>query len=302
MDSLFESYALSKRYGKKTVLNNVSLSLESGKIYGLVGLNGAGKTTLMRVMAGLVRPNSGTIELFGESGAKGLERARRKIGFLIENPIFFATMTAKQNLKAVQMLKNSKSDDLDGLLKELGIFSEKRTMLNNFSTGMKQRYGLAAALIGNPELLVLDEPINGLDVKGVQEFRALINGLVEKRGVTLLISSHILSELHNLATDFIFLHEGKVVEQLTHGELTRKCNRFTVIKTSDNAVAFQTLSRLTNELELKEDCIHINSQELSNEEIAQRMKSNGVMIYGLEQKGVGLEDYFTSLIGGASRV
>ena len=302
MEFKFTGSNISKCYGKKTVLDNVSLSLESGRIYGLVGLNGAGKTTLMRIMAGLVRPNCGEFSLMGESGKKGLERARRKVGFLIEAPIYFATMTAKQNLKAVQMLKNSKSDDLDGLLKELDIFSEKRTMLNNFSTGMKQRYGLAAALIGNPEFLVLDEPINGLDVRGVQEFRALIVELVERRGVTVLISSHILSELHNLATDFVFLHEGKVVEQLTHSELDRKCNRLTVLKTSDNEAAFQVLSRLTDEIELKEDCIHILSQELTNEEIAHRMKANGVLIYGLEQKGVGLEDYFASLIGGVGNV
>ena len=167
MTQLFTCTDLCKNFRKKRALDGVTLSLEQGRIYGLVGLNGAGKTTLMRIMAGLIRPTSGSFTLFGESKGRALERSRRRVGFLIEDPVYFATMTAKQNLKAVAQIKAAKKVDYDSLLKAVGLEKESRSILSSYSTGMKQRYGLAAAMIGDPELLVLDEPTRGLDISGV---------------------------------------------------------------------------------------------------------------------------------------
>ena len=226
--TVLETRGLRKEYGRGknrvTALGGVDLRLESGRIYGLVGNNGAGKTTLMRSIAGLVLPSGGTVSLFGETEKAALRRARQRLGILIAEPAGYEDLTLWQNLKAQTMLlPGGKRTALSALCAFAGLDpGSLRHTLRQCSTGQKQRYGLAAALLGEPELLLLDEPMNGLDPSGVAELRERILRLREERGMTMLISSHLLGELHKIATDYIFLRDGLVLETLTAPELEER--------------------------------------------------------------------------------
>lgn len=214
---------ITKRFGSYLALDNVSISLEKGKIYGFVGNNGAGKSTFMRILCGLSYPNSGTLKLFGNEDTNKLHALRSRIGALIESPIFYPDMTAQQNLTAQSILRQySGKEQVEELLKLVGLYPVRRKLLKDFSTGMKQRYGLAAALLGEPELLVLDEPLNGLDVEGMDEISDLLTGICRERGTTILLSSHLLARLNGFATDYIFLDHGKVVETISASDLKKK--------------------------------------------------------------------------------
>jgi ABC-2 type transport system ATP-binding protein len=205
-------------------LDGVSLTLESGRIYGLVGNNGAGKTTLMRVIAGLTPPTAGSISLFGAETEKELFAARQRIGFLIARPAGYEEISLWQNLVSQAMLMPGVTrQELSALCELAGLDrSVRHRLLGKASTGERQRYGLASALMGRPELLLLDEPMNGLDPRGIADTRELILELNRERGMTVLISSHLLAELHRAATDYIFLHRGRVLETLTAAELDER--------------------------------------------------------------------------------
>lgn len=212
---------LSKSYGKFQALSNVSLSLEPGRVYGFVGNNGAGKTTLLRILAGLVAPDAGTVAIFGASEAKALRQARRRMGVLLPRGSFSPDMTALHNLKALQKLRGyTDREEALSLLERMGISPEKaqKWKLAGFSTGEFQRTAIAACLLGDPDLLLLDEPQNGLDPEAVRDFRLLLSDLRD-RGKTILISSHILPELYRLATDYIFIHRGRILRTLSHAAL-----------------------------------------------------------------------------------
>lgn len=223
--AVLEVKGLKKEYGRGanrvTALGGVDLSLESGRIYGLVGNNGAGKTTLLRLIAGLSFPTAGSVALFGETGEAGLRRARQRLGVLISEAAGYEDLTLWQNLRAqAVLLPKGEAADLRALCAFVGLEpGSLRRTLRQCSTGQKQRYGIAAALLGNPELLLLDEPMNGLDPGGVVEVRELILRLSRERNMTILVSSHLLAELHKIATDYIFLRYGKVLETVTAAEL-----------------------------------------------------------------------------------
>ena len=225
---VFEAKGLGKEYGRgrrrATALAEVELCLEEGHIYGLVGNNGAGKTTLMRLMAGLALPTAGTMTLFGESDPKGLQAARRRMGTLISEPAGYEDLSIWQNLQAQSvLLPKERREDLRALCGLAGLdHGSLRKTLKQCSTGQRQRYGLASALLGQPEFLLLDEPMNGLDPSGVAEIRELLLRLHRERGLTILISSHLLEELHKVATDYVFLRFGQVLETLSAAELDRR--------------------------------------------------------------------------------
>ena len=204
-----------------SALEGVDMTLEAGHVYGLVGNNGAGKTTLMRLIAGLAFPTGGTVSLFGSETEEELFLARRRIGSLISQPAGYEDLTLWQNLVSQSLLLPQVTrKELDALCGLVGLDrSARNRSLRKASTGEKQRYGLAAALMGEPELLLLDEPMNGLDPGGMAEIRALLLRLREERGMTILISSHLLGELHRAATDYVFLHKGKILETLRAEEL-----------------------------------------------------------------------------------
>lgn len=206
---------ITKAYKQVKVLDGVNLSLQKGRIYGLVGLNGAGKTMLMNILAGVILPTEGTVEILGASDKKGLEKARRRMGFLIEEPIFYPNLDVRENLRAVQLIKGQDDkDEIEKIAKIVGLdgINKRKKKLSAYSLGMRQRYGIGAALVGDPEILILDEPTNGLDIEGLKEVRGILQSL-QKEGVTMVISSHNLSDLYKVAEEFIFLREGKLVEQ-----------------------------------------------------------------------------------------
>lgn len=226
---ILQTKQLCKEYGltqskRVTALKNVDIELERGRIYGLVGNNGSGKTTLMRIISGLVRATSGEISLFGSENAKELQQERRRVGMLVESPAYYSELSIMQNLKAQSRLYSKNEHfDLDELCAMVGIDkSFSRRSIRKCSLGQQQRYGIASALLGKPELLILDEPLNGLDPGGVNELRELLLRLNKEQGVTMLISSHILAELYKTATDYIFFRRGEVQECISAEELDER--------------------------------------------------------------------------------
>ncbi len=228
MAEVLRTRDLTKRYKGKTALDGLSVSLEEGHIYGLVGANGAGKTTLMRLLAGLSEPTAGSFSLFGGDTPAELCRARKRVGFLIESPIAYDSLSLRRNLTLqAALLGGPDRKQMGALRQELDITERKvgKRRYGSCSMGEKQRYGIAAALLGDPELLVLDEPANGLDPAGTRELRELLLRRNREKGTTMLISSHILEELHLLATDYLFLHEGKLLLSLTAEELDARLEK-----------------------------------------------------------------------------
>ena len=214
---------ISKVYGRKKVLNNISMKVKKGSIHGLIGKNGSGKTTLMRVLTGLTNPTEGRYTLFDSCD---LELGHKRIGLLIENPGIYKNLSAKQNLEYFRILYGVPEKEIvEELLTMVGLKEAINKKSKKLSLGMKQRLSIAIALLGNPDMLILDEPINGLDPEGVFEIRNLLIKLNEEKGVTIIISSHILSELFKLATDYMIIDKGNVIEQISKEELEAKINK-----------------------------------------------------------------------------
>ena len=215
------------------VLNDVSIALEQGKVYGLVGLNGAGKTTLMSVIAGLVNYDSGSILLFGEAGQKRVEKNRKFIGSVIGSPAVYPEMTAYENINMMRLSRGLPNKELiDQALRAVNLFDARNMKARHFSLGMRQRLGIAKALIGEPELLILDEPNSTLDMVSSIEIRELLLRLNKEKNVTMLISSQAIEEVDQLATEFILIHEGKIIETISHQNLHEKCQRYIALKTN----------------------------------------------------------------------
>ena len=228
-DCILKVEGLTKRYGiraesRVTALKELSFSLERGHIYGLVGNNGAGKTTLLRILCGLTLPDAGSLSLFGSTNERELREARKRLGVLIEAPNYYEEMSVIQNLRAqALLLPRAEREEPEALCALLGIDGRvARRRIRKCSLGERQRYGLASALLSRPELLLLDEPLNGLDPNGVMELRELLLSLNQERGITLLLSSHLLAELHKVATDYIFLRRGELAECVSAEELDRR--------------------------------------------------------------------------------
>lgn len=222
--TLLATRQITKRYGSSVAVDGVSLTLQEGQIYGLVGQNGAGKTTLMRMMTGQTLPSSGELELFGETSPQGIDRMRANLGAVVETPSFFPFFTARENLEYYRRQRGIVGRGcIDDALRQVELGDTGSKKFKDFSLGMKQRLGLALALLNRPAMLLLDEPINGLDPMGIAHFRTLIQKLCEENGVTVLISSHILSELESFATCYGFIHRGKLIEQISEKLLRERC-------------------------------------------------------------------------------
>lgn len=216
-DFALKTSKLCKHYGKNQILDNVTMSVPSKSIYGLIGENGAGKTTLFRILAGLSLPSSGTFSIMQSVSFRDLSRTRRKIGFMIEMPALYPDMTVLQNLFIQQIQYDGYKDASKavGVLQTVGLDMQQNKKARHLSLGMKQRLALAIALLNNPEILILDEPINGLDPMGIVEIRELLLSLNQNNGITIIISSHILSELEHIATHYGFLHHGKLIQEVS---------------------------------------------------------------------------------------
>lgn len=297
---------LTKAYKKFLALKDVSISLNEGRIYGLIGKNGAGKTTLMRIIAGLSYPTSGSIELFGHSEYGKYQKELRRIGTLIENPSMDRKLTAKDNLAIHRIMRGIPDTRLDQeLLEMVGLKDVGKKKVQDFSLGMRQRLGIAIALLANPELLILDEPINGLDPVGVVDIRNLIKNLSEERKITILISSHNLPELYQTVTDYIIIDKGAIKQELTLEELEEKCQHYIQMECDEP-------EKLVNIIETKLNSQHykvmpdkrvrlydnINDKKM----VSQILRENGIILTEFSSQGETLENYFLSVIGGESDV
>lgn len=295
---------LCKDFKNFQALQNVNLSINHGEIYGLIGENGAGKSTLMRILTGLAFKSSGTITLFGKT--ENLQNERAKIGCTIEIPALYKDMTAKQNLE-IQRVQRGIPDKkcIQKTLELVGLNNVKKKKVNNFSLGMKQRLALAVALLSEPEFLILDEPVNGLDPTGIIELRELLKKLARENHVTILISSHILSELNQLATCYGFLHHGKLLKQITAKELNEECKRHIKLKTDDTK---RTVTVLEEQLKIKnfsiypDNFIRVYEKLEETHIISKTISSNGIIIEEISVQGEELEAYYENLIGGSKYV
>ncbi|ASA22483.1 ABC transporter ATP-binding protein [Paenibacillus donghaensis] len=295
---------LSKSYRGSYALQEVSVGLAPGRIYGLIGQNGAGKTTLMRLAAGLSFPTSGSLELFGHSGEKALQAERKRLGCMIESPSITPSMTARDNLRHHRILRGIPNVEVEEeLLAFVGLSNTGRKKAQNFSQGMKQRLGIAIALLGHPELLILDEPINGLDPIGVVEIRNLLKRLCEERQMTILISSHNLPELYQTATDYIIIHQGKVKQTLTLAELEERCKHHILISCAHPeqlVTVLETKLQTTNYKVMPDQTVRLYDYLNEKERVAEVLYENGIVVTQLASGGDTLEDYFLAVIGGGS--
>lgn len=299
MENVFTSENLTKVFSKKAAISNVSMSINKGDIYGFIGKNGAGKTTLMKMLVGLTSPTSGSIKLFNN---EKLNAGRKKIGAVIETPSFMPNLSARDNLKVQWMLIGNKDKSIiDETLKLVELDGIEKKKAKNFSLGMKQRLGIAMALLGNPEFLVLDEPTNGLDPEGIIEIRTLIKKLNKEKGITVLISSHILGELSKLATRYGIINDGKLIEEFTEQELKERCRANLTIKVDDvqkAASILENIFKTKNFNILNENSIElydkIDNPGIINSELAK----NDIVVNSISYKEADLEEYFMKAIGG----
>ena len=300
MEYALKSKNLQKKYRGFTALSGVDINVPKGAIYGFVGKNGAGKTTLFRVICGLQDPSSGEYELYGvKNNSKKISEARRHMGAVIETPSIYPDLSAKENLKhQYRILGMPDFDGIDEILNLIGLESTGKKKARNFSLGMRQRLGIGVALCGNPDFLVLDEPINGLDPQGIIEIRELILRLNREKQITVLISSHILDELARLATHFGFIDKGKIVCEMSADELeasSRKCVR---LKVTDVKALTKVLDEKKLEYKvISESLCDVYAEPNLTELTVDLVKVNCELL-SLENKDESLESFFISLTGG----
>ena len=295
------THGLTRAYGQSRALDNVSITVEKGEIYGLVGRNGAGKTTLMRLVTGQSAPTAGSVELFGQTGRE-LARARSRTGAMIETPSFAPFLTARENLEYYRIQRGIPGKNcVDEALELVNLTDTGKKKFKTFSLGMKQRLGLALALMNQPEFLLLDEPINGLDPEGIVEFRELLLRLNRERQTTILISSHILSELSALATHFGFIEKGKVLETISGANLREKCRECLELTVDDAPRAARVLEQQlgTRDYEvLPGNQLRVYAFLDAPQTVNRTLLEQGVGLISTQQKDSNLEDYFLNLIGG----
>ncbi|MFC5734704.1 ATP-binding cassette domain-containing protein [Cytobacillus gottheilii] len=301
MDSIIQTYQLTKKFKNETVLKPLDFTLKKGEICALIGKNGAGKSTFFKILAGQQMPSSGEVHLFGKSGRE-LEKAKRRIAFMVETPAFFPDFTAVQNLEYFRIQRGIVDKKrVYEVLEIVGLKQEKKKRFRDYSMGMKQRLGIALCLLGNPDCLVLDEPINGLDVEGIMEIRQLLKKLSQENQITILISSHILTELNLLANRFVFIKNGVIVEDLSKVLLEEKSKKQILITVDDSAKAVQLLERAYADIQLKvlpDHEIAIQNHVENSGKLNRLLVENGVMVKQFSIKTLDLEEYFLGLVGG----
>lgn len=300
---VLQTKGLSKSYQNFTALDRVDMTVYRQDIYGLIGRNGAGKTTIMKIVTGLTEKSGGEFELFAKKGAAA-EKEKRRIGCLIENPAFFGNLTAYQNLKYYALQKGiTDGRQIDEALAIVNLTEVRNKKFKKFSLGMKQRLGIAFAVLDNPDLIILDEPINGLDPIGISELRDTFQRLSRERGITLIISSHILSELYLVANRFLIIEKGRVLKEITKEELDLACMRCLVVKTGETkraAVLLEENLGISDYKVIDSGELRIYETGVKPEELNRVLIQNGIAVSGIFETGISLEDYFKSLIGEVS--
>ncbi|MCR4645325.1 MAG: ATP-binding cassette domain-containing protein [Oscillospiraceae bacterium] len=299
-NSVMTMRGLCKSYKKQEVLHDFSLMVERGHICGLIGPNGAGKTTIMKILAGLMFPDKGELEYFGSP--ENLDDSRARMSFMIEQPIISGSMTARENLEYIRYLRGYPDEKrIDEILELVGLTDTGKKRAGKFSLGMKQRLGIGMALLPKPEVMVLDEPVNGLDPEGIVEVRQLIQRMQEEWGVTVLISSHLLSELSELCTDFSILSHGELIENLSREELLVKCRNHIALRTDDinkTAAVLEEKLQIADYKVIHGEEIHIFEQLGDIRRISRTLTDSGLIITKLNEEGQNLEDYYLEKVGG----
>lgn len=300
MNCILQTNNLTKRYKNFQALSGLSMNVPKGSIYGFVGKNGAGKTTLMRLICGLQEPTSGDFTLYGiRNDSKDIINSRRRMGAVVETPAIYLDMTAEDNLKQQALVLGLPSfANIPTILKLVGLDNTGKKKARNFSLGMKQRLGIAVALIGNPEFIVLDEPTNGLDPQGIVEIRELILKLNREHDITVLISSHILGELSKLATHYGFIEKGCIVKEISAAELEAACRKCTRVEVSDTKILARVLDGLNVDYEITTDAMANIYGELSLSKLVLSLAKENCELFSSHEQDENLETYFINLIGG----
>ncbi len=300
MEYVLEAEALSKSYGRYKALSGLSMHIPKGAIYGFVGKNGAGKTTLIRLICGLQEPTEGEFRLYGASSrSRSFSKTRRRIGAVVETPSVYGDMSALDNLKEqYRVLGLPSFDGISELLRLVGLENAGKKKARHFSLGMKQRLGIAIALCGSPDFLILDEPVNGLDPQGIVEIRELILKLNRERAITFLISSHILDELSKLATHFGFIDSGRIVKEISAAELESACRKCVRLDVTDTKVLCRALDELGLEYTVWSETKADVYGPVSVTDLALRLAQENCKILSMAEREESLETYYINLIGG----
>jgi ABC-2 type transport system ATP-binding protein len=307
---IVKTVGLGKKYRDKYAVQGMNVEIRRGQIYGLIGQNGAGKTTFIRMLTGLIAPSEGYVELFGECGEAALQTVRRRIGSIVETPALFPAMTARQNLEThARLLEINKKEGhkekffIPEALELAGINHTGNKKVRDFSLGMKQRLALAQAMLSQPDFLILDEPVNGLDPKGIVENRELLKQLVAERGMTILVSSHILSELSLFATNYGIIDNGQLIKQICAEELQREYRQYIRLLTPEitKALSLLKLQFKMRDVQIVGGEIRIFEQFDHIGQINMALCKANVPVNSISMEGQDLEDYFIKLTGNTGR-
>lgn len=300
MEYILSTKGLTKQYHNFKALNDLNMHVPKGSIYGFVGKNGAGKTTLIRLICGLQEPTAGEYSLYSKKNTeKTIAKARRRMGAVIETPSIYLDMTAEENLKEQYRILGLPSfEGIPTLLELVGLQGTDKKKAKNFSLGMRQRLGIAVALAGDPDFLVLDEPVNGLDPEGIIEIRELILKLNREQQITILISSHILDELSKLATHYGFIDHGQIVKEISAEELETACRKCTRLTVSD----IKALTRTLDDMKLEYSILSENEADIFGQinisKLTLTLAKENCEVTALHERDESLESYYISLIGG----
>lgn len=300
MEYVLTTSGLSKKYGKFRALDDLSMHIPKGAIYGFVGRNGAGKTTLIRLICGLQEPTKGSYSIYGiDYTDKSISKSRRRMGAVVETPSIYLDMTAEDNLKQQALILGLPSfESIPDILKLVGLENTGKKRVRNFSLGMKQRLGIAVALMGNPDFLVLDEPVNGLDPQGIIEIRELILKLNKERQITVLISSHILDELSRLATHYGFIDKGHLVKEISAAELEAACRKCIKVEVTNTKALVRVLDVEGLEYEVISDNIANIYGKVNLSQLVLALAKEDCELISSHEQDESLENYFINLVGG----
>lgn len=301
MEKILEINNVSKSYNGQKVLDNLSLTINKGDIYGLIGINGSGKTTLIRIITGLAFPKEGIIKLYGvDSKDKKINEVKRKISAIVENPSLNMDLSGKENMILQAKLLNVNENKIDDYLKTVRLYSiaNGKKKVKDYSLGMRQRLAIAVSLLSNPEFIILDEPANGLDPEGIKEIRDIINEL-HKNNVTVLVSSHLLDELAKVATKFGILNKGKIIKEISKDELESKENPLQILSLSKVEGIEEVLSSLNiDKYKILDGARVVIPMQDSISPIINALEQKGIKVLSIEEKKRTIEEYFLKLIGG----
>lgn len=300
MEYVLQAKGLTKKYGRFCALNELTMNIPKGSIYGMVGMNGAGKTTLIRVITGLNAPTAGEYSLFGVGHKdKKILEIRRKTGAVVETPSLHPEMSARDNLMQHYKTLGLPSDGMEEILRMVGLSNTGKRKAKNFSLGMRQRLGIAFSLIGDPEFLVLDEPINGLDPQGIMEIREMLIKLNREKGITILISSHILDELSRLATHYCFVDKGRVIREMSAEEIEKTCRKAVRVNVNDTGLLSEVLDGIGAEYRVYSPCEADIFTPMKVTPLVIALNEKGCEVNSMTERQESLESYFMGLVGGA---